>query len=61
MYPDGRLSVTNTPVALLGPALLTVMVNIILSPTFGAGLFADLVISKSAPQTLTTTSCVCVS
>ena len=51
MYPVGILSVTDTPVAALGPLLVTSNVKIIVSPTFGVVLSTDLTISKSETAT----------
>ena len=46
-YPDGILSVTLTPVAALGPLFLAVIVNVILLPTYGAGLFTVFMMDRS--------------
>ena len=44
VYPAGSWSVTDTPVAALGPALLAVSVKVTLLPTFGVAVLAVLVI-----------------
>ena len=46
-YPEGKLSITDTPVASLGPLFVTVKVNTIVSPTFGVVLSTVFTISKS--------------
>ena len=46
--PAGSRSVTSTPVAASGPALVRVTVNVITSPTFGVGLLTDLATCRSA-------------
>ena len=46
-YPAGRLSVTMTPVAGLGPLLVAVMVKVTLLPTFGVKLSTVLTILRS--------------
>ena len=46
VYPEGRTSVTFTPVAALGPALEAVIVNVTVLPTFGEVLLTDLVTER---------------
>ena len=46
VYPAGKTSFTVTPVALLGPALLAVIVKVTLLPTFGVGLLTVLLTAK---------------
>src|SRR5437899_10727032 len=46
--PAGRASCTVTLVAELGPASLSVMVKVIVSPTLGVGLLTVLVNTRSA-------------
>ena len=46
--PAGSGSVTTTPVALVGPLLWAVTVNVTLLPTFGDGLFTVFVTATSA-------------
>ena len=46
--PAGSASVTTTPVAGLGPLLVTVTVNVTVSPTSGAGWSTVLVTPTSA-------------
>ena len=58
MYPVGRLSVTETPVASLGPLLVTSSVNMIVSPTFGVALSTDFTICKSELQAINETKTV---
>ena len=48
LKPDGRDSVTLTPVAFDGPALLAVMVKVTLSPTSGVALSTVLTMARSA-------------
>ena len=43
LKPLGTLSSTDTPVASLGPSLLTVIVNVMTSPTLGSGLSTILI------------------
>ena len=47
VYPVGILSVTTTPVALLGPLLLAVMVKVTLLPRLGVALSTVLITSRS--------------
>ena len=46
--PAGKRSATLTPVAASGPVLLSVTVNVTLSPTLGLALLTVLVKDKSA-------------
>src|SRR5664279_2131941 len=46
-YPAGRLSVTLTPVAALGPLLVAVIVKVTLLPTLGVRLSTVLTTLKS--------------
>jgi hypothetical protein len=46
-YPAGRLSVTLTPVAGLGPPLWAVIVKVTLLPTLGVGLLTVLTTLRS--------------
>ena len=46
-YPEGNLSVTITPVASLGPALLTLIVKVTTSLTLGVALLTNFVKLKS--------------
>src|SRR6516162_916381 len=46
--PAGKVSATLTFVASLGPVLLRVTVNVIVSPTLGLALLTDLVSARSA-------------
>src|SRR6187551_1364756 len=48
LYPFGTTSPTATPVAALGPALLTVIVKVTTSPTFGVELLTVFIKLKSA-------------
>src|SRR4029077_20809184 len=48
LSPAGRTSLTWTPVALLGPRLVAVMVKVTFEPTFGVGLSTVLVMAMSA-------------
>ena len=43
LNPFGTTSSTETPVASLGPSLLTVIVNVTVSPTLGSGLSTNLI------------------
>ena len=47
--PSGSRSDTRTLVASAGPAFVSVTVNVIVSPTFGAGLLTVLASARSAP------------
>jgi len=50
VYPVGKASVITTPVALLGPALLAVIVKVTLLPTAGVLLLAVFITDKSANE-----------
>ena len=45
--PVGRTSCTTTPVAVLGPALVTLIVKVSDSPTLGEALLTDLLNERS--------------
>src|SRR3984893_13556516 len=53
MKPAGKRSLTCTPVALLGPLLVAVTVNITLLPNAGVGLLTDLAMAMSADTGVT--------
>ena len=51
VYPDGILSVTLTPVAMLGPLLVAVIVKVMLLPTKGVPLFTVFMMDRSVTGT----------
>src|ERR1700687_4780919 len=53
--PTGSTSVTTTPVALLGPLLVAVMVKVTLEPRFGVAFVTVLVMAMSADCPVTVT------
>ena len=54
--PVGKISVKLTPVALLGPLLVTLIVYLTASPSFGVELLTVLVVTKFALVTVTVAS-----
>ena len=48
VYPEGNSSLTDTPVAALGPLLVAVMVKVTLLPTLGVALLTVFVTARSA-------------